>query len=93
MLWIRSLDSLASRPVPVLAEAVAFTAGAEQIKIGPFLLATASGNALYTLILAGNGAALLPDAFAGPGLIIPMFLPVIAWLVWRQLTKTGNNTN
>ena len=37
--------------------------------------------------LAGNGAALLPDALAGPGLILPMALPVAAWLLWRWLAR------
>ena len=77
----------ASRGVPVLAEAVAFTAGAERMKAGTFLLVAAAGNAIYTLVLAGNGAALLPDRLLGPGLIIPMLLPVFAWLLWRWLTR------
>ena len=38
---------------------------------------------LYAAVLAGNGAMLLPDAWLGPGLFIPMFLPVITWAIWR----------
>ncbi len=77
----------ASRAVPVLAEAVTFTVGAEKMKLGTFLAVTAAGNALYALVLAGNGAALLPDRLVGPGLVVPMLLPVAAWLVWRWLAR------
>jgi uncharacterized membrane protein YdjX (TVP38/TMEM64 family) len=73
-----------SRPVPVFAEAVTFTAGAERMPLSQFLAVTAAGNALYALALTGNGAALLPGALAGPGLALPMLLPVLAWLAWRH---------
>jgi uncharacterized membrane protein YdjX (TVP38/TMEM64 family) len=72
-----------SRPVPVFAEAVTFTAGAERMPLRHFAAAAGSGNLVYALALTGNGAALLPDALAGPGLILPMLLPVFAWLAWR----------
>ena len=72
-----------SRPVPVFAEAVTFTAGAERMRLGPFLAVSAVGNGIYALALAGNGAALLPDRLAGPGLLLPMALPVAAWMLWR----------
>jgi 3-dehydroquinate synthase len=72
-----------SRPVPVLAEAVAITAGAERTPLGRFLAASALGNACYAGALAGNGAALMPDGLAGPGLVLPMALPVVAFLAWR----------
>jgi uncharacterized membrane protein YdjX (TVP38/TMEM64 family) len=73
-----------SRPVPVFAEAVVLAAGATRVAVAPFVLACAAGNAVYALVLAANGAALLPDAMAGPGLIVPMFLPVAGWLLWRR---------
>ena len=72
-----------SRPVPVLAEAVAITSGAGAIQFSHFFVACAAGNVVYSAVLAGNGAALLPGALLGPGLVIPMALPVIAWLVWQ----------
>ena len=72
-----------TRPVPVLAEALTFTAGAEKMKLSTFLQVSVIGNGVYSLALAGNGAALLPDALAGPGLVLPMLLPVGAWLIWR----------
>ena len=77
----------ASRPVPVLAEAVTFTAGAEKVSFYKFLMVTITGNGLYSLALAGNGAALLPEALTGPGLILPMLLPVAAWVLWRRLDR------
>lgn len=83
----------ASRAVPVLAEAVTFTCGAQRLPWGPFLLTAAAGNLLYALVLTGNGAALLPDALLGPGLVIPMALPVIAWLGWRWLARRPRDPN
>jgi len=74
-----------SRPVPVLAEAVMLVAGAEHMRLLPVLLASISGNAIYALALAGNGAMLLPGSLLGPGLVLPMALPAIAWLLWRRL--------
>lgn len=76
-----------SRPVPVLAEAVTFAAGAGRMQLLPLLTVCAIGNGLYAAVLAGNGAALLPDALLGPGLIIPMALPVCGWLLWRCLAR------
>lgn len=76
-----------SRPVPVLAEALTFIAGAEKIRFGHFLPVIVAGNGCYALALAGNGAALLPDGLAGPGLILPMGLPVAAWLLWRWFER------
>jgi len=72
-----------SRPVPVLAEAVTFAAGAGRMSLGHFLVTCGIGNAIYALALAGNGAALIPDAMLGPGLVLPMLLPVVAWSIWR----------
>jgi uncharacterized membrane protein YdjX (TVP38/TMEM64 family) len=76
-----------SRPVPVLAEAVALTAGAERMPLRNFLGAAALGNALYAGAMACNGAALLPRGLAGPGLILPMSVPVIGFLVWRAVQR------
>ena len=73
-----------SRPVPVFAEAAAITAGAANTSIKQFLIACAAGNAIYAAVLSTNGALLIPQSLAGPGLILPMALPVITWLVWRR---------
>jgi uncharacterized membrane protein YdjX (TVP38/TMEM64 family) len=77
-----------TRPVPILAEAVTFTAGAERMHPLRFLAVSAAGNGLYALALTGNGAALLPGALAGPGLVLPMLLPVLGWLVWHRWKRT-----
>ena len=76
-----------SRPVPVVAEAVALAAGATRMPIHQFLLLCASGNAIYAIVLCGNAAALVPDALAGPGLVVPMLLPVLAWAIWQAMSK------
>lgn len=78
-----------SRPVPVLAEAVAIAAGAARVSWPQFLLACAAGNAIYAGALARNGAALIPDAPLGPGLVLPMLLPAGAWLIWRALRRNS----
>lgn len=74
-----------SRPVPVVAEAMSLTAGATRMAVLPYLSACAAGNTLYALVLAANGATFIPDAWVGPGLVVPMLLPVAAWLAWRKL--------
>jgi len=76
-----------SRPVPVLAEAVAISAGVAGLGFMSFLAACAAGNIVYALVLAGNGAALLPGSLLGLGLIIPMLLPAGAWLIWRRMER------
>lgn len=76
-----------SRPVPIVAEAMSFTAGATRMPVTSFLLASASGNLIYAAVLAANGATLVPQALVGPGLILPMFLPVLAWAAWRYHSR------
>lgn len=76
-----------SRPVPVFAEAVAIAAGATRLPPARFALACGAGNLVYALALAGNGAALLPRAPTGPGLVLPMLLPVLAWWLWRRARR------
>jgi uncharacterized membrane protein YdjX (TVP38/TMEM64 family) len=78
-----------SRPVPVLAEAVAIAAGAARVSWPQFLLACGAGNAVYAGALAMNGAALVPGAPLGPGLVLPMLLPAGAWLIWRALRRNS----
>jgi uncharacterized membrane protein YdjX (TVP38/TMEM64 family) len=76
-----------SRPVPILAEALTLAAGATRIRLMPFLVACGTGNAIYAVVLAGNGAAFLPHQLIGPGLALPMALPAVAWLIWKLLTR------
>lgn len=79
-----------SRPVPVLAEAVAMAAGAARLGWAQFLLACAAGNAVYAGALALNGARLLPGEPIGLGLLLPLLLPVAGWLIWRAMRRTSN---
>ncbi len=72
-----------SRPVPVLAEAMTITSGAARMPLHHFLIASVAGNSIYSLVLAANGSAWLPDDMVVAGLVIPMTLPVLAWLIWR----------
>jgi uncharacterized membrane protein YdjX (TVP38/TMEM64 family) len=71
----------------VLAEAVAVAAGAARVSWPQFLLACGSGNLLYAGALALNGSQLVPGALIGPGLLLPMLLPVAGWLIWRALRQ------
>jgi uncharacterized membrane protein YdjX (TVP38/TMEM64 family) len=78
-LWVLFL----SRPVPILAEAATFTAGAERLPVASFLAVCAAGNLLYAAALTGSGAALLPAGLTGPGLVVPFAVPAVGWLIWR----------
>jgi membrane protein DedA with SNARE-associated domain len=80
-----------SRPVPVLAEAVALAAGAARLRWPQFLLACGAGNLLYAGVLALNGSQVLPQAPTGVGLLLPMLLPVAGWLVWRRLRRNPSS--
>jgi uncharacterized membrane protein YdjX (TVP38/TMEM64 family) len=72
-----------SRPVPVLAEAISIAAGVARVPPLRFAFASFLGNVFYAGAMAANGAALLPAGLAGPGLLLPMIVPVAAWLAWR----------
>lgn len=76
-----------SRPVPVLAEAVAIAAGVERLPFARYFVTGALGNAIYAAAMAADGAALLPQGVLGPGLIAPMLVPVIAYVAWKRLAK------
>jgi membrane protein DedA with SNARE-associated domain len=81
---------LLTRPVPVLAEAVAIGAGALRVPFARFALPMVLGNALYAGVMAANGAALLPDDLVGLGLIAPLAVPVIGWLafyIWQRRSE------
>lgn len=77
-----------SRPVPVLAEALVFTAGAARMSWPQFMVACGSGNLIYAGALTLNGSRLVPDAWMGLGLLLPMLLPVAGWLIWRKIRRT-----
>ena len=79
-------------PVPVLAEAIALTAGATRMPPRHFLALSGTGNLLYAAVLCGNGAAFLPQSIVGPGLVIPMLLPVVAWGSWQWLARQRDDS-
>jgi uncharacterized membrane protein YdjX (TVP38/TMEM64 family) len=76
-----------SRPVPVLAEAMSIAAGATRTRIKPVIAACAAGNVVYAGILAADGAALLAADWAGPGIVLPLLIPVAGWVLWRWLAR------
>ena len=78
-----------SRPVPILAEAVAIAAGATRTPIMRTVAACATGNLIYAGILAADGAALLATGWTGPGIILPLLVPVAGWLLWRWWARKG----
>ena len=80
---------LVSRPVPVLAEATTFLAGATRVRIVPFVLACGVGNAIYAMTLTVSGAERMPSGWLGPGLAVPLLLPVAGWVIWRAARKRG----
>lgn len=73
-----------SRPVPVFAEAAAIAAGANRLGWRVFLVPCLLGNALYSLVLCASAALWLPGSWRGPGLVLPMLLPVALWLLWQR---------
>jgi len=77
---------LLSRPVPVLAETMSLAAGGTRVAFLRFAAVAVAGNAFYAAVLTANGAALLPTGFVGPGLVLPLLVPVIGWLVWKRLS-------
>jgi membrane protein YqaA with SNARE-associated domain len=82
-----------SRPVPVFAEAAAMTAGANRLPMRLFFVSCALGNAVYSVALCANAVLWLPGDWKGPGLVLPMFLPVLAWLAWRRFAPSSSVQN
>ena len=76
-----------SRPVPILAEAVAIAAGATRTPVLHTVTACATGNLVYAGILAADGAALLAADWTGPGMILPLLVPAAGWALWRWLAR------
>lgn len=76
-----------TRPVPVFAEAVTLAAGVHRVPPLGFVASCALGNGVYAAAMAGDGAALLPEGLAGPGLLLPMAVPVLGWLAFRALSQ------
>jgi uncharacterized membrane protein YdjX (TVP38/TMEM64 family) len=79
---------LLSRPVPVVAEALTFAAGAMDVSFTSFLRAVLPGNLAYALALAALGAALLPERAYFAALAILLVVSggaMWCWRRWRQV--------
>lgn len=73
------LGVLATRPVPVLAEAVVLAAGAARLPWWPFAGALLIGDALYGAALAASGAAGFASGHEWAVLIAPLGFGLLAW--------------
>lgn len=84
-----ALAVVVSRPVPILAEAVAVVAGASPLGWRRYLLAAAAGNlpAAVLYALAGATARRLDDALLAFGLVL-----AVAGLVWLGGVARGRWT-
>ena len=63
-------------------------AGAAGMPFRHFFVVSGAGNAIYAAALAANGAALVPETFIGPWLVIPMLLPVVGWAGWQLFARS-----
>lgn len=79
-----------SRPVPVLAEVVVLSAGAARMEWSRFLLACGSGNLIYAALLALNGSQWASGDLIGPLLLVPILVPLAAWLIWRRMRRVND---
>lgn len=80
------LGVFVTRPVPVLAEALAVSAGATRMPLRQFLAAAALGDAIYAAVLSAAGAELLSTGSYLTALVVPMTLIVVAgWMGRRWL--------
>ena len=77
------LAVLLSRPVPVFAEAVAMGAGATRMPLRTYAFWCITGDVIYALVLAANGAQFLPEKVVIWALLLPLALPVLSWLLWK----------
>jgi uncharacterized membrane protein YdjX (TVP38/TMEM64 family) len=74
-----------TRPVPILAEAVAIAAGATRVPFLQAMVVCALGNVIYTGVLAANGAALFDYEIPTAGIIVPLLIPAVGWVAWRWI--------
>jgi len=78
-----------SRPVPMLAEALALSAGATRMPLRHFLLSAALGDTIYAAALSAAGAKLLPSGAYALALIVPMLLLAAAGWAARRWLRLG----
>lgn len=79
-----------SRPVPMLAEALAVSAGATRMPVRHFLVSAAVGDAIYAAVLSAAGAKLLPTGAYVMALLVPMLLMALAGWAARRWLGLGN---
>jgi uncharacterized membrane protein YdjX (TVP38/TMEM64 family) len=89
--WHTGLALFVTRPIPILAEAVAIAAGAGRVPIATFVVASLTGNAVFAIVLAASGTALVSEHWAGIGLAAPMALPALGWWLLRVMRKRSAN--
>jgi uncharacterized membrane protein YdjX (TVP38/TMEM64 family) len=76
-----------SRPVPVLAEALAVSAGATRMPFRQFSIAAVLGDLIYAAVLSAAGAELLSAGSYAMALVLPMgFIVAAGWAArrWRH---------
>jgi uncharacterized membrane protein YdjX (TVP38/TMEM64 family) len=77
-----------TRPMPVLAEVGALTAGACRVPLVAYLTACGLGNGIYAAVLCANAALLLTSDWPLATLMLPLLLPALGWLVWRRRSSS-----
>jgi 3-dehydroquinate synthase len=78
---------LVLRPVPVLAEASTFYAGASGVPFNRFLLACGVGNAVIAVVYASVGSLSAASGDLEPALMAGFLLPGLALLVVKYFAK------
>lgn len=76
-----------TRPVPVLAEALAVSAGALRMPLHHFVASALLGDVIYAAVLAAAGAKLLSEGAYLWALGVPMALMAAAWAARRLLSR------
>lgn len=81
---------LLTRPLPLLAEAVALAAGGAGMRLRTFAAAAAAGNAVMALVWAWLGAKGRDGAALNVALLVALLVPVaLAWCVVRLRRQPG----
>lgn len=78
---------LVLRPVPVLAEASTFYAGASRVPVRRFAWASAAGNGVIAAVYGGVGGLSADSGELEPALMAGFLLPGLAMLVARLVSR------
>ena len=78
---------LVMRPVPVMAEATTFYAGACRVPLFRFLGASVLGNAVIAVVYGAVGGSTVNSGDLEPALMAGFLLPGLAMLVVRLISK------